>query len=169
MNVVVYTTPTCGFCAQAKSFLSRQGLRFVEKNVAADPRAAAEMVRISGQRGVPVITVNGQVVIGFDQPRLMQLLSKARPRLGASIADAAAHARRRPGIPAAGAFVGKVRPGSPADLAGLRTGDVIVALGGQPVRNAEDLHDLLPELPMGRDVSIAIIRAGQERDLIVRL
>ena len=106
MNVTVYTTPTCPFCYQAKEFLSRQKVPFVEKNVAADRQAAMEMVRVSGQQGVPVITVDGQVVIGFDQPRLMQLLQQARqdrPKLGASIADAASQMSVHPGIPAAGA------------------------------------------------------------------
>ncbi|NIV28655.1 MAG: NrdH-redoxin, partial [Anaerolineae bacterium] len=69
MDVVVYSTPTCGYCHQAKQFLAQQGVPFVEKNVAADRRAATEMVRLSGQQGVPVITVDGQVVVGFDQPR----------------------------------------------------------------------------------------------------
>jgi glutaredoxin-like YruB-family protein len=169
MNIVVYTTPTCGYCTQAKSFLARQGVCFVEKNVAADRRAAAEMVRISGQRGVPVITVDNEVVVGFNQPRLMQLLSRAKPRLGASIADAASQARKRPGIPASGAYVGKVRPRSPAERAGLRPGDVIVALGGQSVSNAGDVHRLLPGLPRGRDVSLTVVRGGKAYDRIVRL
>jgi glutaredoxin 3 len=169
MNVVVYTTPTCSYCTQAKSFLVRQGIPFVEKNVAADHRAASEMVRISGQRGVPVITVEGEVVVGFNQPRLMQLLNQARPRLGATIADAASQARNHPDQPTAGAFVGKVRPRSPAEQAGLRPGDVIVGLGGHPVRSAEDVHQLVPRMPKGRDVSLTVVRDGQENDLMVRL
>ena len=171
MEVVVYSTPTCGYCYQAKEFLSRQGVPFVEKNVAADRQAAMEMVRISGQQGVPVITVDGQVVVGFDQPRLRQLLQRARqkPRLGASIADATSQAGKRPGIPSSGAYVGRVRTGSPAERAGLRPGDVIVALGGQPVVRADDVHELVPQMPTGRDVSLTYVRDGQERDTLVRL
>jgi glutaredoxin 3 len=152
MNVVVYTTPTCGYCYQAKEFLSRQGIPFVEKNVAADRRAATDMVQLSGQQGVPVITVDGEVVVGFNQPRLRQLLQGAKPKLGASIADAASQANKHPGIPASGAYVGRVRPNSVADRAGLRQGDVITALGGQPVSRAEDVHRLVPQMPRGRDV-----------------
>jgi glutaredoxin 3 len=170
MNVTVYSTPTCGYCQQAKAFLSRQGVRFVEKNVAADRRAAEEMIRVSGQQGVPVITVDGEVVIGFNQPRLMQLLQRqARPKLGASIADAASQRRKHPGIPATGAFVGQVRKGSPAERAGLRRGDVITALGGQPVARAEDVHRLVPQMPSGREVSLTYVRDGQEQDTLVRL
>lgn len=172
MKVVIYTTPTCAYCHQAKQFLSRQGIPFVEKNVAADRRAATEMVRISGQQGVPVITVDGKVVVGFDQPRLRQLLKQAgrgRPKLGASIADAASQVKTRPGIPAMGAYVGRVRAGSPAERTGLRPGDVIVALGGQPVTRSADVHQLLPQLPTGRDISLTYVRDGEERDTLFRL
>jgi glutaredoxin-like YruB-family protein len=169
MNVTIYTTPTCGYCYQAKEFLRQQGVSYVEKDVAADRRAAMEMVQITGQQGVPVITVDGKAVIGFDQPRLRQLLSDARPKLGASIADAASQARKHSGIPASGAYVGRVRPGSPAERVGLRKGDVITALGGQRVSRAEDVHRLMSELPRGRDVSLTYTRDGQERDTLVRL
>jgi S1-C subfamily serine protease len=144
----------------------------VEKNVAADRQAASEMVRVSGQQGVPVITVDGQVVVGFNQPRLRQLLkqsAKAKPLLGASIADAASQARKRPGTPSIGAYVGKVRAGSPAERAGLRPGDVITALGGQPVTRAADVHRLVPQMPRGRDVSLTYVRKGQEQDTLIRL
>lgn len=172
MNVVVYTTPTCPYCYQAKEFLTRQGVRFVEKNVAADGQAAAEMVRVSGQQGVPVIRVDDQVVVGFDQPRLRHILERARqarPKLGASIADAASQVKKHPSIPAVGAYVGRVREGSPAEKAGLRPGDVITAIGGQPVTRAADVNRLLPQMPLGREVSLSYVRKGQERDTLVRL
>lgn len=169
MNVIVYTTPTCPYCYQAKEFLSRQGVRFVEKNVAADPHAAREMVRASGQQGVPVITIDGQAVVGFDQPRLMQLLKARKPRLGASIADAASQARKKPGIPSSGAYVGQVHPGSAAERAGLKPGDVIVALGGQPVTRADDVHRLVGEWPQGMEVSVSYLRDGQRRETLIRL
>lgn len=131
-----------------------------------------EMVRVSGQQGVPVISVDGQVVVGFNQPRLMQLLSQARrakPKLGASIADAASQVRKYSGIPSSGAYVGRVRSGSPAEQAGLRRGDVITALGGQAVHRADDIHRLLPQMPEGREVSLSYVRDGQERHTLVRL
>jgi S1-C subfamily serine protease len=144
----------------------------VEKNVAANRQAAMEMVRVSGQQGVPVITVDGQVVVGFDQRRLRQLLKRsgqARPALGISIADAASQARKRSGIPSTGAYVGRVRSGSAADRAGLRSGDVIKALGGQPVERAADLHRLIPQMPTGRDVSLVYVRNKKEHDTLVRM
>ena len=144
----------------------------MEKNVAADRQAAMQMVKVSGQQGVPVITVDGQVVVGFNQPRLRQLIQQARqakPKLGASIADASSQVRKHPGIPSSGAYVGRVRPGSPAEKAGLRPGDVITALGGQPVARADDVHRLVGEMPKGRDLSLTYVRAGQERDALIRL
>ena len=169
MKVTIYTTPTCGYCHQAKQFLSRQGITFVEKNVAADRQAAMEMVRLSGQQGVPVIAIDGQVVVGFDQPRLTQLLKASKPRLGAAVADAASMTRKKAGVPGSGAYVGKVRPGSPAERAGLRPGDVITALGGQPIIVAGDVEKLVSQMPKGRDVSLSYVRAGREHDTLVRL
>ena len=131
-----------------------------------------QMVKVSGQQGVPVITVDGQVVVGFNQPLLRQLIQQARqakPKLGASIADASSQVRKHPGIPSSGAYVGRVRPGSPAEKAGLRPGDVITALGGQPVARADDVHRLVGEMPKGRDLSLTYVRAGQERDTLIRL
>lgn len=172
MKVVVYTTPTCPYCHQAKQFLAQQGVPFTEKNVATDAHAAQEMVQLSGQQGVPVITVDGQVVIGFDQPRLMQLLAQAGrsgPRLGASIADAASQARNKPGLPSSGAYVGRVRAGSAAERAGLQAGDVIIALAGQPVARADDVQRLLSRVPQGRDLPLTYLRGGQERHTLVKL
>ena len=76
MEVKIFTTPTCGYCHQAKRFLSERGIRYAEYDVSRDRAAADEMVRLTGQMGVPVILVDGQVVVGFDRARLEHLLSK---------------------------------------------------------------------------------------------
>jgi len=65
--------------------------------------------------------------------------------------------------------VGRVRPGTPAERAGLRPGDVIVGLGGQLVAAAGDVDRLMADLPKGRDVSLAYVRDGREHDTLVRL
>ena len=131
-----------------------------------------EMIQASGQQGVPVITVDGQVVVGFDQPRLMQLIGQARqakPRLGASIADAASQVHKHPGIPGVGAFVGRVRPGTAAERAGLLPGAVIISLAGEPVQRAADVYRLVPRIPRGRDVPLTYVRDSQARETQVRL
>ena len=78
MDIVVYTTPTCPYCHQVKEYLARQGLRFREVDVSQDAAGAAEMVRLTGQQGVPVTVIDGQVVIGFDRPRLEAISWSAR-------------------------------------------------------------------------------------------
>jgi len=165
MQVTIYTTPTCGFCHQAKAYLRQKGIPFVEKDVSADPAAAAEMIRLSGQQGVPVIVVDGEVVVGFNVPRLEALLAKtqgaSRPRLGAAVADAASIARKQGRPPLAGAYVGRVHPGSPAERAGLRPHDIVVECNGWPIRDADDLIRTLSGLPPGRPVPLVVLRDGE--------
>ena len=74
-KVVVYSTPTCPYCKRAKDYLSRKDIPFVDHNVAQDRDAAKEMIQKSGQMGVPVITIDGEVTVGFNQILLDKLLS----------------------------------------------------------------------------------------------
>ncbi len=74
-NVVIYSTPTCPYCKRAKDYLSRKGIPFVDHNVAVDRDAAKEMIQKSGQMSVPVITIDNEIVIGFNQTLLDKLLS----------------------------------------------------------------------------------------------
>ncbi len=74
-EVVIYTTPTCPWCHRAKEYFSQKGISYLEHNVAKDRDKAKEMVQKSGQMGVPVITVDGEVIVGFNQSRLDKLLS----------------------------------------------------------------------------------------------
>jgi len=72
--VIIYTTPTCLYCAMAKMFLKEHGISFVEKNVAQDRAAANEMIEKSGQMGVPTIDINGEIIVGFDQDAIKKAL-----------------------------------------------------------------------------------------------
>lgn len=74
MAVVVYSTPTCAYCNKAKQYFKENRIPFTEYNVAQDQRRAEEMVRKSGQMGVPVIDVNGRIIIGFNQPEIERAL-----------------------------------------------------------------------------------------------
>ncbi len=67
MAINIYTTPTCGYCVKAKQYLKSKNLSFNEYDVSRDARRAEEMVRKSGQMGVPVLEVNGRVIVGFNQ------------------------------------------------------------------------------------------------------
>jgi len=73
-KVTIYTTPTCVYCKGAKEFFQEHNVSYEEKNVAVDEQAREDMVQKSGQLGVPVIDVNGEIVIGFDKGKLSELL-----------------------------------------------------------------------------------------------
>ncbi|MBI5729067.1 MAG: NrdH-redoxin [Candidatus Magasanikbacteria bacterium] len=73
-KVLIYTTPTCGFCKMTKAFFKENNVAYTEIDVAADQAAAEEMINRSGQQGVPVIDIDGQMVLGFDKSKLSQLL-----------------------------------------------------------------------------------------------
>jgi glutaredoxin 3 len=74
MSVKVYTTPSCPYCGMAKKYLEAKNVRYEEVDVSKDRNAAFEMVRKSGQRGVPVIDFEGSVIVGFDKDRIDSLL-----------------------------------------------------------------------------------------------
>jgi len=75
-SVTVYSTPTCPWCTRAKAYLKELGVDYVEKDVSVDVAAAREMVRLSGQMGVPVLSIDGNIVIGFDKRRIDELLAR---------------------------------------------------------------------------------------------
>ncbi len=77
MTVKVYSTPTCPWCIRAKQFFKEEGVSFEDVDVSSDVNAAREMVQKSGQMGVPVIDFNGEIIVGFDEPRIKQLMTKA--------------------------------------------------------------------------------------------
>ncbi|MBI2642674.1 MAG: glutathione S-transferase N-terminal domain-containing protein [Candidatus Wildermuthbacteria bacterium] len=73
-KVTIYTTPTCVYCKAAKAFFQENNIEYEEKDVAKDTQARDDMVKKSGALAVPVIDVDGQVVIGFDKAKLSELL-----------------------------------------------------------------------------------------------
>lgn len=76
MSVIIYSTPSCAYCKMAKEYLQKKNVAFSEYNVAGDPRRAEEMVRKSGQMGVPVIEIDGRVIIGFNRPEIDRALQR---------------------------------------------------------------------------------------------
>jgi len=73
-RVIVFSTPTCSFCNQTKRYFREKGIKYRDVDVSRDPAAARDMVRRSGQQGVPVIDIGGRIVVGFDRPKINQLL-----------------------------------------------------------------------------------------------
>ncbi len=73
-RVLVFTTPTCPWCSRAKSYLRSRNVPFREIDVSRDPAAARELVRRTGQMGVPVVEIDGRPIVGFDQHRIDTML-----------------------------------------------------------------------------------------------
>ncbi len=74
-NVTIYTTPTCPYCNQAKDYFNENGISFTDYDVSENREKAKEMIEKSGQRGTPVIDINGEIVVGFNKEKIKQLLN----------------------------------------------------------------------------------------------
>ncbi|MEN9921973.1 MAG: hypothetical protein RL097_249 [Candidatus Parcubacteria bacterium] len=75
--VTIYSTPVCHFCHAAKDFFQANNVAYTEHDVASDAAKRQEMIDMTGQMGVPVIKIGNDVVIGFDEPKLRELLAIA--------------------------------------------------------------------------------------------
>ena len=73
-QVSIYTTPTCQYCKMAKEFFQANNVEYTENDVSVEEEKRNEMVEKSGQMGVPVIDIEGEIVVGFDEPKLKELL-----------------------------------------------------------------------------------------------
>lgn len=69
-HVIIYSADWCAFCHAAKDYLKKLGVSFTEKNVESDPEIAREAVTKSGQTGIPVLDIDGTIIIGFDRPKI---------------------------------------------------------------------------------------------------
>ena len=78
-KVIIYTSPTCGYCEMAKDWMKEKKIEFTEIDVAKDQNAAKELVKESGQMGVPVIIIgkgkDKKVIVGFDQGKLEEIFN----------------------------------------------------------------------------------------------
>jgi S1-C subfamily serine protease len=122
------------------------------------------MVRRTGQMGVPVTQIDGEMVIGFDRPRLARIIGRLRatparpPALGAAVKDA----------PDGGALVGSVRPDTPAARAGLQPDDVILEVDGRAITGADALANAINEARTHGKTLLCVRREDQTLSLLVR-
>jgi glutaredoxin-like YruB-family protein len=76
VDILVYTTPTCPYCHETKNFIHKLGAHFKEVDVSMDPKAARDLIIKSGQIGVPVIDVDGEIIVGFNREFIETILKK---------------------------------------------------------------------------------------------
>ncbi len=76
-TVTIYSTPACHFCHAAKDFFAANNIAFTDHNVASDAEKRTEMVEMTGQMGVPVIRIEDDVIVGYDQAKVKELLGIA--------------------------------------------------------------------------------------------
>jgi len=150
-----------------KEFLSQKGLTFKERDVSIDRPAAQDLVRTTGQMGVPVTIVDGQVVIGFDRARLESVIAQSsstqRPNFGATIADAGKiTAQKGIGI-TLGTYIVRVKPGSAAEKIGLVADDIITELNMQRITNMRDLEQVLSKMHRGSRFTLVFLRGSQQK------
>jgi glutaredoxin-like YruB-family protein len=73
-QVKIYSTPTCPYCIRTKQFLKDNNIPFEDTDVSSNQGAAEEMIQKSGQMGVPVLDIEGEIIVGFDKERIKQAL-----------------------------------------------------------------------------------------------
>jgi len=75
-QVTIYSTPTCHFCQAAKAFFKEEGVEYEDIDVASDAEKRQEMIELTGQMGVPVIKIGEEVIVGFDEGKVKEMLGK---------------------------------------------------------------------------------------------
>ena len=68
--ITVYSASWCAFCHAAKDYFDKSGVEYIDKNIESDPKFAEESVALSGQRGIPVIDIDGTIIVGFDRAKI---------------------------------------------------------------------------------------------------
>ncbi|MEJ2568414.1 MAG: glutaredoxin domain-containing protein [candidate division WOR-3 bacterium] len=75
-KIIVYSTPTCPYCNLVKDYLNQKGIEFEEKDVSKDREAAREMIKKSGEMGVPQVEINGKIRVGFNRDAIDEELGR---------------------------------------------------------------------------------------------
>lgn len=78
MTVKIYTTKTCPWCKKTKEFLKQNKIKYTEVDVSSNQKAAQEMIKKSGQMGVPVLDINGKIIVGFDPEAIKKAVRKKK-------------------------------------------------------------------------------------------
>jgi glutaredoxin-like YruB-family protein len=81
-TVKIYTTPTCSWCKKTKEFLKSKKIKYTELDVSEDETAAQEMVKKSGQMGVPVLDIDGKIIVGYDPEAILKAVGPPKAAAG---------------------------------------------------------------------------------------
>ena len=164
-RIVLYVARTDPICRQVYDFMVRRDVEFEVHDVSEDREAMFEMVRASGQSGVPVLCIGARAIVDLDLERLNQLFPRRVQGivLGVAVADA-----RRTEDQPSGAYVGHVGADTPADRAGILKGDLIIEMAQQPVRIASDVHAIASRLVPGSRIPLTLWRAGHVFRILLR-
>jgi S1-C subfamily serine protease len=146
-----------------KEFLSSKGITYQDHDINIDPNAVQEVVKLTGQNGIPVTKIDEQIVVGFDRPRLEWLIAQSSAstpiKLGVAVADVDKSGRNDLPI-IFGAYIGRMKPGSVAEKAGLSVGDIIIQFNNQGVSRARHMELLLAKIKQGDKLNIVFIRGN---------
>lgn len=181
-EVVIYSTPTCSYCAAAKRWFKEHGVAYTDHDVTRDPVRAAEMQRLTGQTAVPVIRVGGQVMVGYDPLQLARLVpfdpdaggttgpsAGERVSLGMAAQSLTPERAAEAGLPAPfGVVVGPVRAGGAAEAAGIREGDILVGLGSYTLQDLVQLQRVVALKRAGDSLPLRLWRDGAEREVTIQ-
>lgn len=83
-EVTMYSTPTCHFCHMAEDYFKEKGIAYTKHDVSVDAEKRAEMMELTGQMGVPVITIGKEFIIGFNQARIEEILGAPESEMKAA-------------------------------------------------------------------------------------
>ncbi len=78
MDIIIYSTPTCPYCVIAKQYFKNEKIAFTDFDVSKNQEKAQEMIKISGQMGVPVIKIDDKVILGFDQEKIEKIIGQSK-------------------------------------------------------------------------------------------
>jgi glutaredoxin-like YruB-family protein len=75
-NITIYSASWCAFCHAAKAYFDKLGIKFTDKDIESDPKIAQEAIDKSGQTGIPIIDIDGDIIIGFNRPKIDEALKQ---------------------------------------------------------------------------------------------
>jgi glutaredoxin 3 len=75
-SITIYSANWCAFCHAAKDYFDKLGLTYTDKDIESDPKFAQESIDKSNQMGIPVIDINGEIIVGFDRPKINAALNQ---------------------------------------------------------------------------------------------